>query len=69
MQVKLVNPNYTENYLENLLSYRGVKDLNTFLNPSPDELESPKLLDNIEEGFNLYIDTIKKHGRIALVVD
>lgn len=69
MQIKLVNPNYEDNYLENLLAYRGVEDLNTFLNPSPNELEEPELLDNIEEGFKLYIDTIKKRGRIALVVD
>lgn len=69
MQIKLINPNYTDNYLENLLSYRGVKNLNTFLNPSPNELEEPELLDNIEEGYQLYIDTIKRKGNIALVVD
>ena len=69
MQVKLVNPNYKDNYLENLMSYRGVDNFESFLNPTIVELEEPELLDNIEEGFNLYIDAIKKHGNIALVVD
>lgn len=69
MQVKLVNPNYTENYLENLLHYRGVENIEKFLNPTPIELEEPELLDNIEEGYQLYIDTIKRKGNIALVVD
>ena len=69
MQVKLVNPNYTDNYLKNLLAYRGVENFENFLNPPSTELEEPELLDNIEEGFQLYINTIKRKGNIALITD
>ena len=48
MKVNLVNDNYTENYLQNLLRARGVTDINKYLHPDISCLNDPLNLDNIE---------------------
>ena len=50
MKVNLINENYTENYLDNLLKVRGVTDINEYKNPTPKCLNDPSLLDNINIG-------------------
>lgn len=41
MKVNLVNENFKTDYLKNLLSIRGVNDIEKFLDPSIKELNSP----------------------------
>jgi hypothetical protein len=41
MKVNLVNENFKTDYLKNLLSIRGVNDIEEFLDPSIKELNSP----------------------------
>lgn len=48
---------------------RGVKDVDLFLNPTPECLQHPKFLTNIHEGATLLINTIDTNGRILIVVD
>ena len=50
MKVNLVNENFTNNYLVNLLTARGVTNIEKFLHPDESCLNSPVLLDNIDEG-------------------
>lgn len=69
MQIKLVNPNFTDNYLKNLLYYRGVEDFEEYLNPNKDKLLEPELLDNIEAAKDLYFSALESGKPIALVVD
>jgi len=69
MQIKLANPNFTENYLKNLLYYRGVEDFDEYLNPNKDKLLEPELLDNIEAAKDLYFSALESGKPIALVVD
>lgn len=69
MQIKLVNPNYTENYLENLLHYRGVVDIDEFLNPTEDLLSDPRLFKNISPAATAYKIALDTGKPIALVAD
>lgn len=38
MKCKLVNPVFKDNYLNNLLEFYGVEDLDKFLTPSPSNI-------------------------------
>ena len=70
MKVKLVNENFTSNYLKNLLAVRGVIDINEFLHPTKNNLNDQNLLDNIEEGRKLLEWTLcLQNSKILLVVD
>lgn len=72
MKTKLVNENFTANYLDNLLVARGLdtENLDYFYNvPDDSALSNPKLLDNINEGYVLLLEHIHMGSRIALVVD
>ena len=70
MKVKLVNENYTSNYLKNLLAARGVTDIKEFLDPSIQQLNSPELFDNIAEGAHLLKEILQKpDSQILIVVD
>lgn len=50
MKVNLVNENFTDNYLENLLTARGVTNIEEYIHPTESCLESPSWLDNIDKG-------------------
>ena len=50
MKCQLVNPNFKQDYLINILKHRGVEDVEAFLNPSAKYLQSPRDLENIYEG-------------------
>ena len=69
MNIKLVNPTYTSDYFVNLLKYRGVNDINNFLNPTIEDVQNPKYLKNIEYAAEKYMEVIKEKGNIAIVVD
>lgn len=70
MKVNLVNENYTENYLDNLLKARGVTDIDKYKNPSSICLNDPSLLDNIDTGAIWFNEIIKEQeSKILLIVD
>ena len=72
MKTKLVNENFTSNYLDNLLVARGlnVENLDYFYNvPDDSALESPKLLNNIRAGAAEVQLAITNHYKIGIVVD
>ena len=70
MKVNLVNENYTENYLDNLLRARGVTDIDKYKNPSSICLNDPSLLDNIDTGAIWFNEIVKKQeSKILLIVD
>lgn len=70
MKVNLVNENFTENYLSNLLAARGVTDVEQYLHPTEKCLNEPYLFDNIETGAEWFRETINKpNSKILLVVD
>ena len=50
MKVNLVNENFTDNYLVNLLKARGVTNIEEYIHPTEDCLESPSWLNNIDKG-------------------
>ena len=70
MKVNLVNENFQQDYLQNLLAARGVKDIKEFLQPSVSVLNEPTNLDNMREGA-LLLDSVlkKKDSKILIVVD
>ena len=41
MKAKLINENFTENYVINLLKFYGIKDIENYLNPDFNMLQSP----------------------------
>ena len=72
MKTKLVNENFTSNYLDNLLVARGldVENLDYFYNvPDDSALENPLLLDNMEKGGKLFADMVDNNKNICIVVD
>ena len=70
---KRTNSDITENFLINLLLDRGVlpvnsEDVEKFVRPTEKNECNPELLDNMEEGYKLFMKHL--HGsRILLVVD
>ena len=70
MKVNLVNENFESNYLENLLTARGITDIERYLNPDPSCLNSPSLLDNMPKGAKLFESILnKENSKILLVID
>jgi hypothetical protein len=69
MKCQLTNPNFKKDYLANILTHRGVTDIEAFLNPSPSYLQEPIFLDNIEAGAQLLIDTLRIGGNIFTIAD
>lgn len=68
MKVRLKNENIKKDYGRTLLQMRGVKDVDDFLNPIADSLQTWRDLDNIEVGIEL-IKNLKPDARVGLVVD
>ncbi len=69
MKCKLVNENYETDYVDKLLKHRGIKDINSFKNPTEKDLNDPKLFTNIEKGSKLLLDKIKEKKTLGLIVD
>ena len=70
MKTRLVNENFHEDYLNNLLRARGVEDIEEFINPSPECLQSPSDLKNIGMAAAMYTRIVLNPGsRILIIVD
>lgn len=69
MKCRMENPQILDNYVRNLLSFRGVEDIEGFLNPNKDNLQDPDDLVNISEGAQLYLSNIGDDKRILIIVD
>lgn len=72
--VKRTKSDIKEDFVENLLLDRGIleKDedfFNKFFNPTKDNELAPELLDNMEEGYQLFKKHLEKGSKIYLVVD
>ena len=55
--------------LKEILEDRGVKDIENFLEPSPECEHNPYLLDNIDEAAERYLYHLRKGSSILYVVD
>lgn len=68
MEYQLINKNFEDNYIEQLVQTYGA-DAHQLLNPTINDLEPPTNLDNIDKGARLLDTTLKKDGRIVFIVD
>lgn len=71
MEVKLVNENFKNNYIENLLRARGVQNIEDFLAADESEIQSWDKLDNMELAVNLTYGYLKNYDnlKISTIVD
>lgn len=69
MKYRLVNPEIKENYAKNLIEFKGISNLEEYMNPSILSLQTPNQLDNIDRGARLFLDILDNNGRILLIVD
>lgn len=69
MQYRLVNENFKKDYGQNLLNARGIKDVNKFLMPNIDCLQSEEALECIDVGAAFLLHIIKNKGNILIIVD
>lgn len=68
MKVKLIAPEIKKDYIPSLLRARGVENVEEFLNPTRESLESWKNLENIDKAVTL-INNLVTGAHIGLVVD
>ena len=69
MKTRLVNTNFKSDYIRNLLTERGVADVDKFYEPTPDCLQAPCDLENIGEAAMLLEEALKSGRKILIVVD
>ena len=69
MKVNLINENFQDNYLINLLKARGVQDVQKYIKPDESCLNNWNLFDNIYEGLDLFHEAISNDYKILLIVD
>lgn len=69
MKVNLINENFQDNYLINLLKVRGVQDIQKYIEPDESCLNNWNLFDNIYEGLDLFHEAISNDYKILLIVD
>lgn len=55
--------------MEELLKFRGVKDIDTFMNPTESCELNPYDLNNVKEGANMLLTHLRKKNAILFVVD
>lgn len=68
MEYQLINKNFEENYIEQLVQAYGA-DAHKLLNPTINDLEPPTNLDNIDKGARLLNEILSNKGKIAIIVD
>ena len=70
MKYTLVNKNYREDYVKNLVNERG-GDYNKLIHANKNDIAPPNLLDNIEEGATLFKQNVlwKDDKKIVLIRD
>ena len=69
MKINLINDNFSNNYVENLLMARGVENVADYFQPTAKYLQDPADLKNIRLGAALYTRVVLNGGRILIVVD
>lgn len=69
MKINLINENFSEDYVANLLRARGVENVEDYFNPTERYLQSPDALKNIRLAAALYMRIVNNSGRILIVVD
>ena len=69
MKAKLINENFTEDYVVNLLKFYGIKNIEDYLTPNSNMLQSPLNLDNIHEGYELLKTKCENNEHILIIVD
>ena len=69
MKINLINENFREDYVANLLRARGVENVDDYFSPTDKYLQSPDALKNIRLAAALYTRVVNNNGRILIVVD
>lgn len=69
MKYRLINPEIKSEYAKTLIHFKGIDNLEEYLNPSIMSIQSPVQFDNIEKGARLFLDVLENNGRILLIVD
>ena len=73
MKCQLVNANFDNNYVVNLLEERGItaEEMPYFLHPTPQLLLSPTNLKNIDAAYHMFLEMISmdETHHIVLIVD
>lgn len=69
MKTRLVNPNFKEKYVLNLLRARGIHDPDEYIEPTEECLQTPSDLENIERAEKLLKKIIKSRQKILIIVD
>ena len=62
MKYRLVNPEIKENYAKNLIEFKGISNLEEYMNPSILSLQTPNQLDNIDRGARLFLDILDNNN-------
>ena len=73
MKCNLVNENFSDNYIRNLMKSRGIDDFDDYVNPPPSALQSPLDLKDIGRAAALYLRIVLNdkppYSRILIIVD
>lgn len=69
MKCQLVNKAINSDYLNELLKEIGVTDIDSFLNPTDELIQSPDALDNMKEGWELLESALNDGKKIMLIID
>lgn len=70
MEYRLINTNFQNNYIENLLKERGGPPASHLLSPTIEDLQESDALDNIDTGARLLLKVLSlPDSQIALIVD
>ena len=55
--------------LNDILTLKGIEDIDSFLHPTLKHVESEKLFDNIEKARDIYVHHVSQNHIIDLLVD
>lgn len=69
MKTRLVNENFKNNYVDQLLKSRGIENPSAYYEPGAEHLQDPRDLENVERGANLLAGVMALGERILIVVD
>lgn len=66
---KLINPVVYDNVVEQILSNRGIEDIDHYLRTSDDDILDSLLLENMREGACALVRAIQEDSKIFIQVD